>query len=962
MRDEEYRAWLTAQSFASNTISTRLSDARRVEANYGDLDEAFERDGAASLLKALAYSGVDRAQRKPNPSRISIDGDIYNSLSSYRSAVTTYGRFRAAQQPQSTPTPDHLPVGLDDVLAAVERCKAAGSADAYLSTLPGLGKPHRYWLLHEGRRYPSKAIVNDAYRQNGGDPSTLIGGSQAKAFLERLGLVVLDWRAFETARATFLGRMSGFQTFQDGAGTYWDIERGYKNEVIAEVRSLVANAVAETDVGRAIVRALTLGRQGGLPLSWRTLSEVEKAAPDLRDRFFTAVGRLTRANGDGEVAIAEAARELEALRTAGIAGLRRGEVLAIPISVWGTLHPDEATWFKISRIEAMGKRLFGRQLFAGDRFDSAHLAEYLQLVRALFALFDHELGWRPTDLFDVQSFVWVALDENATSEGTMDDAAMRSDPPLTRAEEPESTLPSSLSHEVEPITTPPTNLILYGPPGTGKTYATAVEAVRLCEGKRADDPLFASDSRDALMDTYRALVRRGRIAFVTFHQSYSYEDFVEGLRPVSGAEDGDEVASGAGGFTLRAQDGIFKQIAKAASANRGRALSLERVVLDRTRKVFKMSLGRSWAAEDDRIYQDAIRDGYVVLGYGGEVDWSDRRFDRFDAIKERWREIDPDASGNDPNIAQMFALRANMEIGSLVIVSDGNRRFRAIGEVTGPYQFVAATNGEYNHRRSVRWLWHGDSLPREQIYAKIFSQVSAYQLNSRLIDWEALEQVVAGGGEAVATSGVPEPYVLIIDEINRTNISKVFGELITLLEPDKRIDRTNEIRLRLPYSGETFGVPANLHVIGTMNTADRSIALLDTALRRRFDFRELMPDPQVLEEVDGIDLPTLLATVNERVEYLFDREHQIGHAFFIACRSRGDVDAVMRRKVIPLLAEYFYEDWGKVAAVLGDPEGQRFLERVALKAPAGLAEEGGETRYRWLVRQTFGPDSYAGLQ
>jgi 5-methylcytosine-specific restriction protein B len=216
-----------------------------------------------------------------------------------------------------------------------------------------------------------------------------------------------------------------------------------------------------------------------------------------------------------------------------------------------------------------------------------------------------------------------------------------------------------------------------------------------------------------------------------------------------------------------------------------------------------------------------------------------------------------------------------------------------------------------------------------------------------------------------------QPYAIFIDEINRANIAKVFGELITLLEEDKRQGGDNPTTVQLPYSGESFCVPGNLWVIGSMNTADRSIALLDSALRRRFEFRELMPDSDVIREnvgdngvVDEVDVAGVFEKLNDRIEFLYGRDHTIGHSYFLGVENLDDLRAVFIDRVIPLLQEYFYEDWEKVCLVLacqapaygssGNPH--PVIERQVLAAKSIFGEGASQLedrRFRYAVSRDF---------
>ena len=478
----------------------------------------------------------------------------------------------------------------------------------------------------------------------------------------------------------------------------------------------------------------------------------------------------------------------------------------------------------------------------------------------------------------------------------------------------------------------PLNTILYGPPGTGKTYATFQRCVEFCGST------VGGKTPEAIHERYRKLVEEGRVEFVTFHQSYGYEEFVEGLRP--------ETEGDGGGFRLKVRDGVLKRIAKRARSTPA--------VHTRKRKFVKIQL-----SEQD-VFEECMKDDCVRFGPSknwSDEDWSDARHDTYDGCLNRFEERWGQGSKRFWNATSAATFRAWVNRGDIVVVPDGysKSKYRAVGEIVGDYEYARRSSSPlWPHRRAVRWHWRakGNPSPVRDFQDKGFGGQLVHELRPSRPDilLQNLQQ-----------DRQRQPYVLVIDEINRANIAKVLGELITLLEEDKREGAENELAVTLPHSNERFTLPPNLHVLGTMNTADRSIALLDTALRRRFVFEEITPEPALLTkagESAGVKLPAVLRAMNDRLEWLVGRDHLIGHAWFLKANSREAVDEVMRRKVIPLIAEYFYDDWEKVRAVLGGTDA--FVQGAMLEPPPDL-DGGGEKRNRWTVREHFPEGAYEEL-
>ncbi|SIT18056.1 AAA domain (dynein-related subfamily) [Achromobacter sp. MFA1 R4] len=908
MKENEFKAWMQAEGYSKTTVNTQMTDVRRIERAYGDLDNLPDGLTLAAIRETMQYSKADERAGRPNPSRFEIDGNLYDGLAHFRATLNFYRRFLDTEAlPRGVGTFGLTP---QDILQAIDRCDAAKSVTDFIASHEGLGNPMKFWLLHRGKRYPSKAIVRDALGHIGSEE--LPGGGQCKTALDALGFVVIDWKAFKELRETFLSRMSGFKDFRQQNGDYWANERRPKDRAIQQVQAITASPADDRSAGEQIYRALCVDGEG-LPLSQRVLNEVEMAQSEPRDRFYEAIAQIARNEDDPLATITEGAKTLEQLKDGGLPGLHRAEVLAIAVSIVGTVHPEAACWFDISRIEAMGKRLFGRKLFDHNDFTPSDVDEFLQIVRALFALFDGELGWNPVDLFDVQGFVWAALDDKREHE-----------------------------EEARFVEEPTTGILHDGPYWfVGASYGRTNDQFDrfIAEGiweidspsDRHREQVLRMQPGDpiAIKATY---VRKNGLPFDNRGRSVS----VMSIKAVG---------------TVRANEGDGERV----------SVDWEPVLVPREWYHYTYQPTIWEVHNTNQMAQRLIR--FAFHGENQDHAWFLQNLANWGGLPSD----EPPPLDPVKRSPQNLILYGPPGTGKTYrTMAEAVRLCRGLPD-SDPLLHDAA------RRQELRQAYE-ELKGQGQIGFVTFHQNYAYEdfveglrphplTDGVGFTLKAQPGVLRQMAEAAEASA--EEHVLIIDEINRANISRVFGELITLIEPDKRVGMDEGMRLTLPYSNARFGVPANLHFIGTMNTADRSIALLDTALRRRFEFRELMPDVSLLGTVSGIDLAALLATINERIEYLFDREHQIGHAYFIRCETRRDIDEVMRHKVIPLLAEYFYEDWGKVAAVLGDGDDRdgehkgSFIERRRLKAPKGLGNgEDSAPRYRWSVRDTF---SYNGF-
>lgn len=463
------------------------------------------------------------------------------------------------------------------------------------------------------------------------------------------------------------------------------------------------------------------------------------------------------------------------------------------------------------------------------------------------------------------------------------------------------------------------NLILYGPPGTGKTYSTIDEALKIL------DPIFLENNakqRSLLKQRFDELISTKQIRFVTFHQSFTYEDFVEGLR----AETDDETKQ----IQYKIENGIFKNICLDAQKS---ITNNNNLGISENPRIWKISIE---SANDNNTKKYCFANGEARIGWGHIGDLSNVDL------------TDPtlDIGTNDKNSLRNFA--QEIQPGDILLCIASITEVGAVGIVQSGYIYQEAppqsVRNDYKNVLKVNWVLKNIHFSILSLNNNFRFPVKTVSEMERL-NWTELAIALQKAGHSLPNfksysemQKSVNPHVLIIDEINRGNISRIFGELITLIEESKRTGADEALEVTLPYSKKPFSVPSNVYLIGTMNTADRSLAGLDIALRRRFTFKEIPPRSDLLDDVDveGVYIGQMLSKMNQRIEVLLDRDHCLGHAYFMPLKDDNSIaklSFIFRQQILPLLEEYFFEDWERIAWVLNDQNKKqsehKFLKNVS---------------------------------
>lgn len=439
------------------------------------------------------------------------------------------------------------------------------------------------------------------------------------------------------------------------------------------------------------------------------------------------------------------------------------------------------------------------------------------------------------------------------------------------------------------------NQILYGPPGTGKTYNTIIEAMKIidknCIEYNSDNTVKNYETVRENFKKYKAL---GQIEFVTFHQSYSYEEFVEGIKP--------DLTSG--DLKYIREHGCFRRVCDAAK-------KLQENKIAYNFNYEKLSLYKI-LIPDENLYENCIENNFVAINWGDNINFenckNEQDLDKIVPINYEHRK----QCISQMNMFKLWIDKDLKEGKDVIAIIPGSMNsIKGIAKITGDYMYNE--NTEFGlQQRTVEWIKTDINIPSEYIYESKFVSPTITGIFKEKIKKDNLMSLLNSTKESKSKNAV-----LIIDEINRGNISKIFGELITLIEEDKR----ENLSVRLPYSKDVFTVPKNLYIIGTMNTSDRSIASIDIALRRRFKFKEIMPNSNLVADFN-CNFKECFEILNKRISVLLDRDHQIGHSYFIEEKYKdsnaSELETIWFDSIIPLLNEYFYSDWEKLQALLGN--------------------------------------------